>query len=97
VIAQDTPTGIKALAAGKRVRARTALGLAQIAAWPECEAAELRDATIEVRSCAPEALLRRWLAHDAGLDSLEVLPLSLEEAFVSLTAARPTAHEEMAA
>ena len=44
----------------------------------------------ELLSRDAEALLRRWLAEDAALSDLEVRPLSLEEAFLSLTA-RPAA------
>jgi len=97
VLAEDTPTGIKARAAGKRVRARSQLTLEQIAAWPEADAVDVTDAIIEVRSRTPEALLRRWLAHDPHLIDLEVRPLSLEEAFLSLTAHARKNIEELAA
>jgi ABC-2 type transport system ATP-binding protein len=96
-IAHDTPSGIKARAAGKRVRARSALAAEQIATWPEADAVEIFDAAIEVRSRAPEALLRRWLALDPALAELEVKPLSLEEAFLSLTSGSVTTNEELAA
>ncbi|MFY2764082.1 ABC transporter ATP-binding protein [Arenimonas sp. MALMAid1274] len=92
VLAQDTPAGIKARAAGKRVRARSTLGLAQVQAWPEVASAEASDGHLQVLSSDVEALLRRWLQADTGLSDLEVRPLSLEDAFLSLTAA-PAAPE----
>ncbi len=97
LLAEDTPTGIKTRAAGKRVRARSQLTREQIAAWPEADAVDVTDAITEVRSRTPEALLRRWLAHDPQLADLEVRPLSLEEAFLSLTAHARTNTEELAA
>jgi ABC-2 type transport system ATP-binding protein len=91
VIAEDSPAGIKSRAAGKAVRARSAVARETLSRWPECESVEAADDGFEVRTRAPEALLRRWLALDPQLADLEVRPLSLEAAFVSLTArpARP--------
>ncbi len=85
ILAEDTPAGLKARAAGKRVRARTALSGIAITAWPEAASVEVRGGVVEVCTAAPEALLRRWLGADAGLADLEVRPLSLEEAFVRIT------------
>jgi ABC-2 type transport system ATP-binding protein len=89
VLAHDTPAGIKARVGGKRLRARSTLPLEQVAAWPETDAATRVEQALEVRTRAPEALLRRWLALDPHLGDLEVQPLSLEQAFLSLTAAPP--------
>lgn len=94
VIAEDTPAGLKARAAGKRVRARTGLGIEQIAAWPEAARVAIAEDRLEVTSSDVEGLLRRWLAADASLADLEVRPLNLEEAFLSLTA---TAADEVTA
>lgn len=91
VLAEDTPAGIKARASGKRVRAGTRLPAALIASWPEALAVQMDGERCEIRTAQPEALLRRLLAADASLSDLEVLPLSLEEAFLTLTAnATPT-------
>ena len=89
VIAEDTPAGIKARAAGKAVRARSWVPAETLAQWPESESVQVVDGRLEVRTRAPEALLRTWFALDAQLADLEVRPLSLEAAFVSLTAPRP--------
>ncbi len=87
VLAQDTPAGVKARAAGKRVRARSSLPAAELARWPEVARVQADDGRVDVTSPDVEGLLRRWLAADAGLCELEVRPLNLEEAFLSLTAA----------
>jgi len=85
VRAEGSPAGIKARAAGKRVLARTRLSQAQLAAWPEVARLQLDGERVEVHSGQVEALLRRWLAADPALDELEVRPLSLEDAFLTLT------------
>ena len=95
VIAEDTPAGIKARAAGRRLRARTSLATELMASWPEIDSVQSHDGRIELRSRAPEAALRRWLAADPDLSELDVSALSLEEAFVSLT--RSDRAQELAA
>ncbi len=85
VLAEDTPAGLKSRAAGRRVRARSALPAEVVAAWPEAARVAADQGLLEVASDDVEGLLRRWLAADAGLSGLEVRPLSLEDAFVSLT------------
>lgn len=86
VLAEDTPAGIKARAAGKRVRGRSTLGLAALSSWPEVRSAEVIDGVAELVTNDAEQLLRRWLAADAALVDVECRPLSLEEAFLTLTA-----------
>ena len=86
VLAEDTPAGIKSRAAGKRLRARTAIELAALSSWPEVRSARLVEGIAELLSHDAERLLRRWLAQDENLSELEVRPLNLEEAFLSLTA-----------
>lgn len=93
VIAEDTPAGIKARAAGKRVRARSGLDVGQIGAWPEVASVQASEGQLQVLSNDVEGLLRRWLAADAGLSELEVRLLSLEDAFLSLTATPAVAPE----
>lgn len=86
VLAEDTPAGIKSRAAGKQLRARTTIAVETLSRWPEVRSATVVDGAAEVVSHDVERLLRRWLAHDAALTDLEVRPLNLEEAFLSLTA-----------
>jgi ABC-2 type transport system ATP-binding protein len=85
VLAEDTPAGIKSRAAGKRLRARTTIALETLSQWPEVRSVSSADGIAELVSHDAERLLRRWLANDAGLADLEVRPLNLEEAFLSLT------------
>jgi ABC-2 type transport system ATP-binding protein len=98
VLAEDTPAGIKSRAAGKRLRARTSIPLETLCRWPEVRSATSSEGVAELVSHDTERLLRRWLANDAGLADLEVRPLNLEEAFLSLTApvAAPAMLEEIA-
>ena len=97
VLAEDTPAALKAKAAARRLRARTTLPVDTIAAWPETLEVRIDDGLADVASHSPEALLRRWLAADAGLSSLEVRPLSLEDAFLSLTRSPADVSEEVSA
>lgn len=85
VRAVDTPAGFKARAASRRVRARTALPQAQVAAFAAAESVLCVDGVTEVRCRDAESLLRHWLAADATLADLDVRALSLEDAFLSLT------------
>jgi ABC-2 type transport system ATP-binding protein len=99
VIAQDAPAAIKARVAGRRVRARSTIDPARLRGLPGVDSVDATGTTIEVRSRAPEALLRHWFELDPALGELEVLPLSLEEAFVALTRSptRVAAAQELAA
>ena len=87
ILAEDTPAGIKSRAAGKRVRCRSKIDAALLASWSEVSVVSRDGDLLELRTPSAESLLRRLLAADAQLSDLEVLPLSLEEAFVTLTAA----------
>jgi len=93
VLAEDTPAGIKSRAAGKRVRFSSNMDASLLASWPEVSSVTQDANVIELRTPSAEALLRRLLAADTQLADLEVLPLSLEEAFVTLTAAPRAAHQ----
>jgi ABC-2 type transport system ATP-binding protein len=88
VLAQDTPAGIKSRAEGKRIRARTSLSPDQLQAWPGVTSVHVEHGVVELLTRDAETLLRRWLAADEGLAELEVRALTLEEAFLTLTAAR---------
>lgn len=89
VLAEGTSQAIKARVAGKRLRCRTHLTLAQLGAFADVESVQRCGELVELRSRRPEDLLRHLLAADAGLSDLELAPLSLEEAFLSLTATTP--------
>lgn len=87
VLAEDTPSGLKARSTGSRVAARTALAVTELAGWDEVDAVESAGGRLLMRSRAPDALVRRLLSADPTCADLEVSALSLEEAFVALTRA----------
>ena len=95
VLAQDTPAGIKSRAEGKRLRARTILTPDTLRAWPGVVSLSFDQGVTELLTRDAEPLLRRWLAADEGLRDLEVRPLSLEEAFLTLTAGPAPAHTRL--
>ncbi|MGQ0798515.1 MAG: ABC transporter ATP-binding protein [Pseudomarimonas sp.] len=91
VLAEDTPSGIKARASGKRVRCTSQLDVARLSHWPEVTSVTREGHTLELRSAVAEALLRRLLDADPQLTDIEVMPLSLEEALATLvTSESPT-------
>ncbi len=85
IIAQGTPSEIKAKTSGKRIRCITSLSLQtvrQIRGVSEVK--EDREA-VEIHAVEAEPVLRELLARDAGLSNLEVTSAGLEEAFLALT------------
>jgi ABC-2 type transport system ATP-binding protein len=91
IIAQGTPSEIKAKTAGKRIRCITSLGLNALRQIPGVtEVKEDREA-VEIQAAEAEAIVRELLARDARLSGLEVSSAGLEEAFLELT--RDTTNE----
>ncbi len=85
IIAQGTPSEIKAKTSGKRIRCITSLSLASLRQIPGVtEVKEDREA-IEINAVEAEPVVRELLAHDAQLSGLEVTSAGLEEAFIALT------------
>jgi ABC-2 type transport system ATP-binding protein len=85
IIAQGTPSEIKAKTAGKRIRCITSLSvntLRQISGVTEVK--EDREA-VELHAVQAEPVVRELLALDAKLSGLEVTSAGLEEAFLALT------------
>jgi ABC-2 type transport system ATP-binding protein len=85
IIAQGTPSEIKAKTSGKRIRCITTLDiqtLRRIAGVREVK--EDREA-VEITAGEAEPVLRELLARDARLSGLEVNGAGLEEAFIALT------------
>src|SRR5690606_25541201 len=92
----------------RRIRCRTMLDAARIAAWPQVRAAHpVADGAgaalsgggkIEVVTDAAEAVVRRLLTEDAALSELEVQRAGLADAFLELTRedAGADAHREAA-
>ena len=85
IIAEGTPSEIKAKTAGKRIRCITSLSvsaLRQITGVTEVR--EDREA-VELRAAEAEPVVRQLLARDAHLSGLEITSAGLEEAFLALT------------
>jgi ABC-2 type transport system ATP-binding protein len=85
IIAQGTPSEIKAKTAGKRIRCITSLSVNALRQIPGVtEVKEDREA-VELHAVQAEPVVRELLARDAGLSGLEVTSAGLEEAFLALT------------
>ena len=85
IIAQGTPSEIKAKTAGKRIRCITSLSVNTLRQIPGVtEAREDREA-VELHAVEAEPIVRELLARDAHLSGLEVTSAGLEEAFLALT------------
>ena len=85
IIAEGSPTEIKAKTAGKRIRCITSLAINTLRQIPGVtEAKEDREA-VELHAIEAEPVVRDLLARDAQLCGLEVTSAGLEEAFLALT------------
>jgi len=85
IIAEGTPSQIKARTAGKRIRCITSLSLNLLRQIPGVtEAKEDREA-VEIHAAEAESIVRELLARDARLSGLEITSAGLEEAFLALT------------
>ena len=85
IIAEGSPSEIKAQTAGKRIRCITSLTIDTLRQIPGVtEVKEDREA-FEIHTPEAEPVLRDLLARDANLSGLEVSAVGLEEAFLALT------------
>ena len=104
IIAEGTPSEIKAKTAGKRIRCVSSLSIDTLRQIPRVtEVKEDREA-VEIHASIAEPVVRELLARDAHLCGLEITSAGLEEAFLALTqdtarngnpANRPIGLEEM--
>jgi ABC-2 type transport system ATP-binding protein len=85
IIAQGTPSEIKAKTAGKRIRCITSLSLNTLRLIPGVTGVKEDREAIELHAIEAESIVRELLARDAGLSGLEVASAGLEEAFLALT------------
>jgi ABC-2 type transport system ATP-binding protein len=85
IIAEGTPTQIKAQTAGKRIRCVSRLSVDEVRGLPGVlEVRQDREA-LEIHTAEAEPVLRQLLARDPGLSGIEVTSAGLEEAFLALT------------
>jgi ABC-2 type transport system ATP-binding protein len=85
VAAQGSVHEIRAHVAQRRIRCVSVLSADSVASWPQVRSARRTGDRIEIVSDAAEAVVRRLLAEDAGLQELEVQRAGLAEAFLELT------------
>jgi ABC-2 type transport system ATP-binding protein len=85
VIAEGTPAEIKSRVAGRKVRFRTALPLAEIAALPGVRDVRRQGGLTELFATEAERAIFELLSRDPALSALEVRGADLEEAFLTLT------------
>jgi ABC-2 type transport system ATP-binding protein len=96
VIADGTPTQIKSLVPGRRIRAESSVSIAEAQRFAGVQRATRDGTWIELLVGAAEPALRALLAADPSLTNLTVVEPSLEEAFMALTT-QPTIESEAAA
>src|SRR5215813_3789023 len=85
IVAQGTPSEIKARAIGKQVRFSSRLSLEEIRSIPGVRSASADRDRYELQVMAAEPVVRELLQRDAWLSNLEVTSAGLEEAFLALT------------
>jgi ABC-2 type transport system ATP-binding protein len=92
IIAEGTPSEIKAKTAGKRIRCVTSLSVNTLRQIPGVTAVKEDREAFELNAVEAEPVVRELLARDAKLSGLEVTSAGLEEAFLALTS--ETARDE---
>ncbi|MFY9826494.1 MAG: ABC transporter ATP-binding protein [Thermoanaerobaculia bacterium] len=95
IVAEGTPAEIKARVAGRKIRCRTTLTLAEASALAGVRAARREGELTEVFTNDADRAVRELLQRDPALSGLEVEGADLEEAFLALTGA--DSNEEVAA
>jgi ABC-2 type transport system ATP-binding protein len=85
IIAQGTPSEIKAKTAGKKIRCITSLSLNALRQIPGVTDVKEDREAVELHVVAAESTVRELLERDASLSGLEITSAGLEEAFLALT------------
>jgi ABC-2 type transport system ATP-binding protein len=85
IIAEGTPSEIKARTSGRKIRCISRLALNEVTNISGVLDVKLDRDALEIRAAAAEPVLRELLARDPYLSGLEVSSAGLEEAFLALT------------
>jgi ABC-2 type transport system ATP-binding protein len=85
IIAEGTPSAVKARSAVKKIRCFTQLTADLIRGWPAVADVENDRSATVIHTYRPEDVLREMFRHDPEISGLEVTAAGLEEAFLSLT------------
>jgi ABC-2 type transport system ATP-binding protein len=91
IIADGSPTEIKARVAGRHIRCVTTLNAGQVAMIPGVRGVRQDKQTTVVLAAEVEPVVRELLARDSSLAELEITRSNLEDAFLELTMAEPAA------
>jgi ABC-2 type transport system ATP-binding protein len=91
VIAEGSPSEIKALIPGRRIRAQSSVSAAEAGALPGVQQASRDGGWLELLTARPEPALRELMARDPTIANLTVVEPSLEDAFLALTKTKETA------
>jgi ABC-2 type transport system ATP-binding protein len=85
IIAEGTPSTIKAQTSGRRIRCVTALSSTSVQQIPGVTEVRLDREALEIHAREAEPVVRELLARDPSLSGLEITSAGLEEAFLALT------------
>ena len=85
IIAEGTPSEIKAKSAGKQIRCATRLSQEDVLAIPGVRGVTEDRNALLIQVSAAEPVVREMLRRDEWLSDLEITNAGLEEAFLSLT------------
>ncbi|HVO79558.1 MAG TPA: ABC transporter ATP-binding protein [Terriglobales bacterium] len=85
VIAEGTPSEVKAQTAGKKIRCVTRLEAAVVLQMPGVQNVHRDREALVIRAAVAEPVIRELLARDPQLSGIEVYSAGLEEAFLALT------------
>jgi ABC-2 type transport system ATP-binding protein len=85
IIAEGTPSEIKAQTSGKRIRCLTSLSMASLLQIPGVTDARQDREAVEIHAREAEPVVRALLSRDPSLSGLEITSAGLEEAFLALT------------
>ena len=86
VVSEGTPTEIKRLSGGRRIRCQTALSVAALEAIEGVTRIELAgEGVVTMTAHNAEAVVRELLLRDTALSGLEITSPALEDAFLALT------------
>ena len=85
IIAEGTPSEIKAKTCGRRIRCVSRLDIETVRAFPGVVEVRRDRDVYEIRVAEAELVLRELLQRDSGVHGIEVVGAGLEEAFLALT------------
>jgi ABC-2 type transport system ATP-binding protein len=90
IVAEGTPTDIKARTIGKQIRCTSRLSVEEVRRIPGVLSVKADRNTFELQVSIAEPVVRELLQRDAWLADLEVTNAGLEEAFLALTNSNAT-------